>query len=204
MLTDEIERLIDGGQEVGASPEEIAAAIAKVCEEDKWDALKVLDETWHDIEDRHLADLAAAQAQAAGLVAALEALVACHGCKWDGVGEIFPPETLLERASEAKASQWKRAWKQAKQALSAVPKVLHSEEAKWDTEYLIWPVVRLQRAPMMDYRGPDDVMLGVTFVGHDPERYEKFPGKKARVIVLSDEQSKSVKRRLAVQQGKGE
>ena len=71
-----------------------------------------------------------------------------------------------------------------REALQSAPKVLHHEEAKWDTVHLIWPVVRLKRPLMIDATLHDDIIPGVTFMGHDPERYGEFPGKDAVVIVL--------------------
>lgn len=70
-----------------------------------------------------------------------------------------------------------------KDALSAAPKVLHHETGKWDSEYLMWPVVRFKRPLMLDARSPDDVMTGVSFCAHGPQRFDEFPGQQVEVFV---------------------
>ena len=52
--------------------EEAAAEILELCDADKYDALQVQDAAWHDIEDKHLATLATAQALVAVMAEAFD------------------------------------------------------------------------------------------------------------------------------------
>lgn len=166
-----IKRIARGGG-IWDDNEEIevaAAELAKLFEEDKWDAMLTLGRTWEGIQEIHLANLATAQAQIAAMAEALEKI------------EDNPP--IYNNTSELRG--WvEEARAVAAEALSPV-KVLHRENVKWDTEWLVWPVIRVKRPPMIDYRGPDDVLPGVSLMAHDPKRYDEFPGQQANLIVFT-------------------
>ena len=82
-----------------------AAEIAKLVEEDKWDAVKTLDAVWHGIEDEHLAQLAEMR-EALELLAM--SVSVCPDC-----GLVMPDTAHLSGCIVDKA-------------LSAAPEVLYS------------------------------------------------------------------------------
>ena len=122
---------------------QLAAEIAELAEADKYDALQVQDATWHDIEDKHLADLAqtkkemadamaemaehsskqlaTAQAQVAVMAEALESLKAdCEECG-------APDEVEATGGYGLSATS---VWELVNDALSAAPKVVWSGKVK--------------------------------------------------------------------------
>ena len=109
-----------------------AGEIAVLCDVDKNDALQVQDATWHDIEDKHLADLATAQAQVAVMAEALEQARKALQWAWGTIHQASYDEPLDDDDRGEALEKLDMAIKSVK-ALSAAPKVVWSGDAAWDT-----------------------------------------------------------------------
>ena len=169
-----IEFSILEGEEVLRCIGSIAELIAQAHEQDKRDALKVLSDTWHDIEDEHLAELAQRQAQVAVMAEALENLVR--------IRKHIPSECArrdnrtdggldsISRGLRCEIDDMDKAWQKVDKALSAAPK-------------LVWKSSSQDSFRLMHYVEPDEtqiegpdlndiVMAGL--VGEDGQEIEVF------------------------------